>query len=56
LQIRAVAIGDITRPAQALVLGSPAQFAGFLAPSRNGKGVVFHVTSIATEEPDVQPG
>lgn len=56
LQIRAVAIGDITRPAQALVLGVPAKFAGFLAPSRNGKGVVFHVTSLAAEEPASQPG
>jgi primosomal replication protein N len=46
LEIKAVVIGAITRPAQALALGSEAMFAGFLAPSRNGKGMVFHVTSI----------
>lgn len=46
LEIKAVVIGAITKPAQALVLGSEAMFAGFLAPSRNGKGLVFHVTSI----------
>jgi primosomal replication protein N len=46
LQLKAVAIGAITRPAVALVLGTPANFAGFLAPTRNGKGLVFHVTEI----------
>jgi primosomal replication protein N len=47
MQLKAVAIGAITRPAVALALGSPATFAGFLAASRNGKGLVFHVTEIA---------
>ncbi len=47
MQLKAVAIGAVTRPAAALVLGTPATFAGFLAPSRNGKGLVFHVTDIA---------
>jgi primosomal replication protein N len=46
MQLKAVAIGAITRPATALALGTPAQFAGFLAASRNGKGLVFHVTEI----------
>ena len=46
LELRAVVIGEITKPAQALVLGQPSMFAGFLAPSRNGKGLVFHVTAI----------
>jgi primosomal replication protein N len=48
MQLKAVAIGAITRPAAALALGSPAQFAGFLAASRNGKGLVFHVTELET--------
>ena len=48
MQLKAVAIGAITRPAAALALGTPAQFAGFLAASRNGKGLVFHVTEIST--------
>jgi primosomal replication protein N len=47
LEIRAVAIGDITRQAGQLAVGAQAQFAGFLAASRNGRGLVFHVTSIA---------
>lgn len=46
LEIRAVAIGDLTRTVQNMALGSPSTFAGFLAPSRNGKGLVFHVTAV----------
>jgi primosomal replication protein N len=49
VEIRAVVIGDITRVAGALMLGSPALMAGFLAHTRNGKGLVFHVTDIAAE-------
>jgi primosomal replication protein N len=47
LEIRAVAIGDITRQVGQLAVGSEAQFAGFLSQSRNGRGLVFHVTAIA---------
>jgi primosomal replication protein N len=46
LEIRAVAIGAITRRIAALGLGEPASFAGFLTASRNGKGLVFHVTEV----------
>lgn len=46
MEIRAVAIGAVTRPVNALALGTPAGFAGFLAASRNGKGLVFHVTEV----------
>jgi primosomal replication protein N len=48
MQLKAVAIGAITRPVAAMALGTPAQFAGFLAASRNGKGLVFHVTELDT--------
>ncbi|MGM9488373.1 primosomal replication protein N [Ideonella sp. YS5] len=48
MQLKAVAIGEITRPVAALALGTPAQFAGFLTASRNGKGLVFHVTELDT--------
>ena len=48
MQLKAVAIGAITRPVAALALGTPAQFAGFLTASRNGKGLVFHVTELDT--------
>jgi primosomal replication protein N len=47
LEIRAVAIGAITRQVGQLAVGSEAQFAGFLTAARNGRGLVFHVTAIA---------
>ena len=46
LEIRAVAIGQITRPLAVLALGSSATYAGFLAAARNGRGLLFHVTSV----------
>ena len=46
LEIKAVAIGAITRPAGALSLGASASFAGFLGATRNGRGLVFHLTAI----------
>ena len=46
LEIKAVAIGAITRPAGAMVLGATASFAGFLGATRNGRGLVFHITAI----------
>ena len=44
--LRAVAIGEITRSVAALPLGQSATFAGFIAPSRNARGLVFHVTAV----------
>ena len=46
VQIRAIAIGAITRSLAALNLGDASTFAGFLAGTRNGRGLLFHVTSI----------
>ena len=46
LTMRAVAIGEITRAVAALALGQSATFAGFIAPSRNARGLVFHVTDV----------
>jgi len=46
VEIRARAIGEITRAVNALELGSEHGFAGFLASQRNGRGVVFHVTEL----------
>jgi primosomal replication protein N len=46
LQIKALAIGSMVEPVQRLALGAPAQFAGFLATSRNGRGLLFHITEI----------
>ncbi len=47
LEIKALAIGAITRPAMALALGSLSDFAGFLASARNGRGLLFHITSLS---------
>ena len=49
LEMRAVAIGAITQPLSALALGSDGTFAGFLAATRNGRGLRFHVTALGPE-------
>jgi primosomal replication protein N len=46
LEIKAVAVGAITRPAGTMVLGASASFAGFLGATRNGRGLMFHITVI----------
>jgi len=46
LQIKAIAIGDITRGLAAMTLGQAGVFAGFLAAARNGRGLLFHVTTV----------
>ena len=46
LTMRAVAIGEITRRVSTLPLGQVATWIGFLAPSRNARGFVFHVTEV----------
>ena len=45
MEIRAVAIGAITRMLQALDLGTAGCYAGFLTSSRNKRGLLFHITS-----------
>jgi primosomal replication protein N len=46
LEIKALAIGEVTVALAALPLGSEARFAGFLASARNGRGWLFHVTEV----------
>lgn len=46
MQMRAVAIGAIIEPLQAMELGAAGSFAGFLASARNGRGLLFHVTAL----------
>ncbi|MDP1534012.1 MAG: primosomal replication protein N [Rubrivivax sp.] len=48
MEIRAVALGDVTRALGAMALGSAGQFGGFLTNARNGRGLLFHITSVAT--------
>jgi primosomal replication protein N len=46
MEMRAVAIGGITRLLLALELGAVALFAGFITSARNGRGLLFHITSV----------
>ena len=46
VQIKAIAIGAITQALAKLALGDSNTFAGFLAGARNGRGLLFHVTSL----------
>ena len=50
LEIKALAIGAISAPLGALALGSTGVFSGFLATTRNGRGLLFHITSLSTCE------
>jgi primosomal replication protein N len=55
MEMRAVAIGAITQPLATLALGGQGQFGGFVTSARNGRGLVFHVTSVEPAEPQA-PG
>ena len=46
MEIKARAVGDITKALNCIELGSTHGFAGFLGSQRNGKGIVFHVTEL----------
>jgi primosomal replication protein N len=46
LELKSVGIGSVTKTLQAMALDAPAQFAGFIAASRNGRGLVFHITGV----------
>ncbi len=46
LELKARAVGEITRRVEGLMLGSVHGFAGFLGAMRNGRGIVFHVTEL----------
>jgi primosomal replication protein N len=46
VELRAVAIGEITRSLLPVEIGAERGFAGFVAAARNGRGVVFHITEV----------
>jgi primosomal replication protein N len=46
MEIKARALGEITRRLAQVELGSTHGFAGFLGSQRNGRGIVFHVTEL----------
>ncbi len=47
LQVKSLVIGQLVDTVNRLPLGSEAVFAGFLAPARNGRGLLFHITELA---------
>ena len=49
VEIRGRAIGDITESLLAAELGADHVFTGFLGAQRNGRGIVFHIQSIASK-------
>jgi len=46
MEMRAVAIGGVTRSLLARELGSASLFGGFITSARNGRGLLFHITSV----------
>ncbi len=46
-EVRARAVGEITEKVLAAELGTDHEFEGFLGAQRNGRGIVFHIQSIA---------
>ena len=49
LEIRARAVGPVTDQLLAAELGTDLVFDGFLGAQRNGRGIVFHIQSIASK-------
>jgi primosomal replication protein N len=51
MEIKALAIGSVTQLLMPLALGSAGLFAGFITSTRNGRGLLFHITSVELEAP-----
>jgi primosomal replication protein N len=47
LSIKALAIGSFAASVSSMDLGETAVFEGFLAPARNGKGLLFHISGVS---------
>lgn len=45
-EMKAVAIGAVTRQLALLEMGSALMLGGFITSTRNGKGLLFHITSV----------
>ena len=56
MEMRAVAIGAVTQPLATLALGQGGEFAGFITSTRNGRGLLFHITSVEAGEPAAASG
>jgi len=49
LDMRALVIGSLVSDVSRLSLGTQGTFSGFLAPARNGRGILFHITDLTTD-------
>jgi len=49
-EMKAVAIGAVTKPLAPLEMGSALMLGGFITSTRNGKGLLFHITSVELAE------
>ncbi|MEY4754119.1 MAG: hypothetical protein RJA44_1794 [Pseudomonadota bacterium] len=47
LEIHATAIGELARSLERMAVGKTAEFSGFLARQRNGRGLMLHIDQIA---------
>ena len=56
MEMKALAIGTITQTLLPLALGRGGLFAGFITTTRNGRGLLFHITSVELDAvPDTAP-
>jgi primosomal replication protein N len=46
MEVKAVAIGAVTRGLMLQDLGAASLYVGFVASSRNKRGLLFHITSV----------
>ena len=51
MEMKAVAIGAVTQLLMPLALGSAGLFGGFITSTRNGRGLLFHITSVESMAP-----
>ncbi len=56
MEMKAVAIGAITKPLLVLELGSNGDYAGFVTSARNGRGLLFHITAVEPSGPPSSSG
>jgi len=50
MEMRAIAIGQITKLLLVQELGAAALYAGFITSSRNKRGLLFHITSVELQQ------
>lgn len=55
MPVKALVIGQLADTIKNLPLGAAGVFAGFLAPARNGRGLLFHITELTPDVPAAAP-